>query len=1763
MKKCVTFFLLSSLFISITNIFAQQGARRNDGLESITFNYVSFAAQNSSNKEVWLNYNKQYPNHPDEGKVFYFTPNRKCVELISKRTEHEKYYVDPDQPSKFYTQTGYEPLHYRRGNDWITIDPRIQPIGIGQYEATNQVEPVGFDVSKKSSYIKTSSHAKVSLNQWKLYGEKDGVVTTLAESNWTKLSAGDDGIYITEIFPGIDAEMRTTRGGVKTNFIVKKEYFASYTNLIFKDHFESESPINLEFKHNSTLKKQVGEAYISYDNKSIVEVKKGIMYADGIPSTAADIAYNIDGLNLEMIIPNSYISKYIGHGSVIIDPLVTGTNSYAASTIGSKYNASCSYSNSCDYTMSVSTPAGATFTDVKWSFAVLASSPCGLSNGVWNIRTGTCVPGYIWFCSGGAGACGGTISEWGLFNPCLPAPSCSSSSLDFTLKMWRGCVGVDTGCTTTCFSAYNNWVMTIEGHTVEHANKIAISTAKDSVCANSSVIFSKVTQYGVAPYSTTNWSTDRSGTPSIGTGDSVTRTFPASGIYWTYARTTDACGNLALDSQRIFVSMPLTVVDTSTPEICLGQSVNITASAATKGNAIDFNGASGNYITIPNSSAISLAGSSNFTVSAWVYPRANKHQQILFHGLGCSSWNNWTLSLGGFEAGNEWWPKKLGFIFLTGNGSGPNYVAAADTVIPNQWVHVAVTYDGSTLKLYLNGVLNNTASASGTPWNSPENLYVGFDPGCGGRIPYNGKLDEVQIWNKTRTATEISNSYRGLASPSSSNLVGYWRFDENNGKNVYDVTSNANYGTITGTVSREIPSSAPLDNMASTAVTYSWAPTTGLSPTTGASVTANPTITTNYTITTTQTSTGCTNVSMVRVQVDSLPATPVVVSPVVYCQGTTASPLSATGTNLKWYTVASGGTSSTIVPTPSTSTVGTTTYYVSQTITATGCEGPRSAITVTVNATPNAPVVSTPVNLCVGGATAALTATLGTPTDSLFWYATPTGGTRSLTAPTPSTATVGTTIYYGSLKTNLGCEGPRSAITVNVNPLPTAPLVTASVVYCQGTTAAALTAVGTNLKWYTTATGGVGSSTAPTPSTATVGSTVFYVSQSSSAATGSCEGPRSAITVTINSTPTAPVVTTPIVYCQGATATALTATKISITDSIFWYNSATGGTGTTTAPTPSTSASGTTLFYVSLKTNLGCEGPRSLITVNINPLPAAPAVTALVNLCVGGSSSALTATGTGLLWYTSAAGGIGSSTAPTPSTAVVGTTTYYVSQTIAATGCEGPRAAITVVVNTLPTAPTVVTPVNLCIGGSVSALTATGTNLKWYTVATGGTGSSTAPTPSTASVGSTSYYVTQTSAASVGSCEGSRSTITVVVNPLPSAPAVTTPLNLCIGVPASALTATGINLKWYTAATGGTASTTAPTPSTGTLGTTNYYVSQSSVFGCEGSRAIIAITVQPSPVLTITPVGVPDFVFCDSRKVTLKANAPTAISYQWQTLGSSIVGATSDTFSAGIKRYYGVTVIDGYGCIKTDSVLVKDNPLPMPILSPTGIQQCEGVSITLYCTPATVGYVYQWIKDGVPMAVSTTADNTSVALKGNYTVQVTDIYTCVKTTNVSAVSTYPTVVKPNIIRLDPVLKLDKSYYKYQWYRNLKPIFGANSLTYIMLYDGAYFAEVGDVSDCTNYSDTVQISALGINGMQINNGLIKIYPNPTKNILNIDAPINVDVVITDVVGKIVLTKKEVKSIDLTEYADGTYFFRIFDQDGRLILVEKVNKMSNDK
>ncbi len=103
--------------------------------------------------------------------------------------------------------------------------------------------------------------------------------------------------------------------------------------------------------------------------------------------------------------------------------------------------------------------------------------------------------------------------------------------------------------------------------------------------------------------------------------------------------------------------------------------------------------------------------------------------------------------------------------------------------------------------------------------------------------------------------------------------------------------------------------------------------------------------------------------------------------------------------------------------------------------------------------------------------------------------------------------------------------------------------------------------------------------------------------------------------LSIQSSPSLPMVNSPVLYCQYDPTIALAATLTDTLGHLVWYSSAAGGTGSLTAPLPSSSSAGSTNYFVS-QVNGSCESLRALITVTVKGKPAL-GPDRLLNICFG------------------------------------------------------------------------------------------------------------------------------------------------------------------------------------------------------------------------------------------------------------------------------------------------------------------------------------------------------------------------------------------------------------------------------------------------------------------------------------------------------------------------------------------------------------------
>lgn len=158
---------------------------------------------------------------------------------------------------------------------------------------------------------------------------------------------------------------------------------------------------------------------------------------------------------------------------------------------------------------------------------------------------------------------------------------------------------------------------------------------------------------------------------------------------------------------------------------------------------LDFDGVD-DWVSAPNGSQL-IANGNAFSISGWFFNSA------LSYGKGMMGFRSSTQGFYLIELNNG----TIECRFINSANTMAQVVAPANTIIPNMWQHYAWVYNGSSVKLYLNGTLVGSANASGTITLSNIAFSFGKSPIGTYNFYYKGKIDEVSVWNKALTPAEI------------------------------------------------------------------------------------------------------------------------------------------------------------------------------------------------------------------------------------------------------------------------------------------------------------------------------------------------------------------------------------------------------------------------------------------------------------------------------------------------------------------------------------------------------------------------------------------------------------------------------------------------------------------------------------------------------------------------------------------------------------------------------------------------------------------------------------------------------------------------------------------------------------------------------------------------------------------------------------------------------------------------------------------------
>jgi hypothetical protein len=825
------------------------------------------------------------------------------------------------------------------------------------------------------------------------------------------------------------------------------------------------------------------------------------------------------------------------------------------------------------------------------------------------------------------------------------------------------------------------------------------------------------------------------------------------------------------------------------------------------------------------------------------------------------------------------------------NGHGGTPVGFGPTLNDNQWHHVALTYqngitDGS--QLYLDG------QPIGTPFttnvgNVGSDHCIGYNSGVPLNQCFTGNIDNVKLYNRILTAAEINDSYYCFSVDNNGLLASY---------NFNQGVAESNNSTETTLISQTGSHNGSILNMALNGSTSNFV--------NGYNCTACP--------------------------------TPSGSSSQVFCLSATVSDLIAAGTSIQWYSSASGGTPMDEL----TALSNGTTYYATQTIN--GCESSnRFAVLVTINsASTNAPTGSTSQLVCPESTLTNLNV-VGT---AIQWYDVPSGG---VPLATNTTITDGN-VYYASQTVNACESNDRLAVTVSlisscdinslhfdgINDVVNVPTAVHSTITTAGTIEAWIKTSNAgsgyrgiivreyyyglflnNNQLMTYNWSGSGTSGATTYTGVTLNDNAWH-----HVALTFQLGVTNGTQMFIDGLPVGSPITLFTVaqvrdFRIGNNGTSNNYFQGNIDDVKIWSRALSPQEILNTNNCGNPNQTDLNAFYrfnqgvpeqnntgsTTLLDESGLDNHATLVNFGLNGTtsnwvyghdciaPPCPTPTGDGNqsLCPGSTIADLVADGQNILWYSASSGG----TALDPSTLLVSGNIYYATQTTI--DCESAnRLAVTVTLNTVPSAPTGLTSQTTC-GGTLSNLSATGSSIQWYSVETGGT----ALDPSTPLVNGSTYFASQT----VNGCESTDRLAVTVTSETPS-PTGDATQEYCDPSTLNSLPAniTGSTLQYYSAPTGGSPLSF----STPMVDGTTYYVSQT-VNTCESvTRLAVTTTVY---TFTSNMSAPSPQEFCNSATVAdLDATGTPGATIAWFTNSNGwLFGATplpSSTQLVNNTTYY-------------------------------------------------------------------------------------------------------------------------------------------------------------------------------------------------------------------------------------------------------------------
>jgi len=196
-------------------------------------------------------------------------------------------------------------------------------------------------------------------------------------------------------------------------------------------------------------------------------------------------------------------------------------------------------------------------------------------------------------------------------------------------------------------------------------------------------------------------------------------------------------------------------------------------------------------VDIPHDPAFNFTN--QLTIEMWVNTSASGQQFIT-----TKNEDSWYMAVNGDNNHSG-----KASVFLNGIVPG-GWLNGTSTISDGNWHHLAATFNGSKLKLYVDGALEAVSSSTGAVSTGTSNIKIGMRPFFPFQSFFTGSLDEFRIWNVARSHCEI-NAYMKCEIPTTATgLVANYHFNQGFASDpnptettLTDASGSVNTGTLT------------------------------------------------------------------------------------------------------------------------------------------------------------------------------------------------------------------------------------------------------------------------------------------------------------------------------------------------------------------------------------------------------------------------------------------------------------------------------------------------------------------------------------------------------------------------------------------------------------------------------------------------------------------------------------------------------------------------------------------------------------------------------------------------------------------------------------------------------------------------------------------------------------------------------------------------------------------------------------------------------